>query len=119
MSRTERGVATVLMVGVLAVLTLLGGGAMLIAGYEVGHHRARAAADLAALSAASAFEQGADGCAQARRTAAGNGAQVVGCELVGDIVDFVFTVKVSLAVPTRVPGLPRTIRAEAHAGPVH
>ena len=70
-SRTdERGAATVLMVGVLAVVMLLSGAAMVIAGYEVGHHRARAAADLAALSAASAFAQGADGCAQARRTAA-------------------------------------------------
>lgn len=120
MSRTdERGGATVLMVGILAVVMLLSGAAMVIAGYEVAYHRARAAADLAALSAASAYEQGTDGCVQAQRTAAGNGAEVTSCELVGDIVDFVFTVQVSLRVGIRVSGLPRIIRAEAHSGPVH
>ena len=120
MRRTdERGVATVLMVGVLAVVMLVSGAAMLIAGYALGHHRARAAADLAALSAAAVFEQGGDGCAQARRTAVANGAKVTNCEQIGDIVDFVFTVEVTLRATIRVAGLPGTIRAEAHAGPVH
>jgi len=115
----QRGVATVMMVGVLAVVMLISGAAMIVAGYALGHHRARAAADLAALSAAAAFEQGGDGCAQARRTAAANGAKVTSCEQIGDIVDFVFTVKVGLRATIRVAGLPGTIRAEAHAGPVH
>ena len=119
MSRTdEHGVATVMMVGVLAVMMLLSGAAMIVAGYELGYRRARAAADLAALSAASTFAQGGDGCAQARRTAAANGAKVTNCEQIGDIVDFVFTVKVSLTATVRVAGLPGSIRAEAHAGPV-
>lgn len=115
----ERGVASVVMVGVLAVVMVLSGAAMVIAGYEVGYHRARAAADLSALSAASAFEQGEDACEQARRTAAQNGAHVTSCDQVGDIVDFVITVQVSVIATIKVAGLPKTITAEAHAGPVH
>lgn len=114
----ERGSATVLMVGIMAVVILLSGAALVIAGYVVGAHRARAAADLAALSAAAAFQQGHNGCAQARRTARQNGATVTGCDRVGDEVDFVVTVKVVVRVDTRISGLPRTIPAEAHAEPL-
>ena len=91
---------------------------MVICGYLLGYHRARAAADLAALSGAVAYQQGRDGCAEARRLAAANGAGLAGCDEVGDQVDFVITVRVTVAVGLRVPGLPRTITAEAHAGPV-
>lgn len=116
--RDERGSASVLMVGVMAVVIVLSGAAMVVAGYLIGQHRARAAADLAALSAAAVFQQGADGCAQARRTAAQNGARLSGCDRVGDEVDFVVTVKVVVDVDTRVVGLPKVIWAEAHAEPL-
>lgn len=114
----ERGSATMLMVGLMAVVVLLSGAAMLVAGYLVGQHRARAAADLSALSAAAVFEQGGDGCAQAQRTARANGARVIRCDQVGDEVAFVVTVRVAVSVRTRVPGLPRLVVAEAHAEPV-
>ena len=91
---------------------------MVICGYLLGYHRARAAADLAALSGAVAYQQGRDGCAEARRLASANGARLADCDEVGDQVDFVITVRVTVAVGLRVPGLPRTITAEAHAGPV-
>jgi len=116
--RNERGSATMLMVGMMAVVVLLSYAAMLVAGYLVGHHRARSAADLSALSAAAVFQEGGDGCGQARRTARGNGARVTHCDRVGDEVGFVVTVRVSVPAGTRVPGLPRTITAEAHAEPV-
>lgn len=114
----ERGSASVLMIGVIAVVVTLSGAAMLIAGYATGYHRARAAADLSALSAAAAFEQGRDACAQARQTARQIGAQVDRCSLIGDAIDFVVTVRVSVAARTRIPQLPRKVAAEAHAGPV-
>jgi secretion/DNA translocation related TadE-like protein len=114
----ERGSASVLMIGVIAVVVTLSGAALLIAGYATGYHRARAAADLSALSAAAAFEQGRDACAQARQTARQNGAWVDRCGLVGDAIDFVVTVRVSVTARTRIPQLPRKVATEAHAGPV-
>jgi secretion/DNA translocation related TadE-like protein len=116
--RDERGSATMLMVGVLAVVVLLSGAALLVAGYALSNHRARAAADLSALSAAAAFARAGDGCAQARRTAMANGARLTHCDRVGDDVDFVVTVGVAVSVRTRVPGLPTAIDAQAHAEPV-
>jgi len=116
--RTERGSASVLMTGIVGVVVALSSAALLIAGYAVGYHRARSAADLSALSGAVAFQQGRDACAQARQTARQNGARVERCDLVGDAIDFVITVRVSVAARSRVPQLPRNVVAEAHAGPV-
>lgn len=116
--RDDRGSASLLMVGVMAVVVVLASASLVVAGYLVGHHRARAAADLAALGAATTFQQGADGCAVARRTARHNGARMTRCDRVGDEVAFVVTVEVAVAVATPVPGLPTSIVARAHAGPV-
>ena len=114
----ERGVASMMMAGVMGVVVTMSCVAMVICGYLLGYHRARAAADLAALSGAVAYQQGRDGCAEAGRLAAANGAALAGCNEVGDQVDFVISARVTVAVGLKVPGLPRTITAEAHAGPV-
>lgn len=116
--RGERGSASVLMTGIVGVVVALSGAALIIAGYAVGYHRARAAADLSALSGAVAFQQGRDPCAQAAQTSRRNGARVDHCDLVGDAVDFVVTVRVSVLPRTRIPHLPKAVTAEAHAGPV-
>ena len=113
----ERGSGTMLMVGVLGVLLALGAAAIWAAGYVAAAHKARAAADLAALSAAVAIEAGADGCAVARRVATGNGTTLSVCDRVGDHVDFVVSVEVVRPVRTGVPGLPAEVTAAAHAGP--
>jgi secretion/DNA translocation related TadE-like protein len=118
LARGEGGSASVLMVGIVGVVIALSSAALIIAGYAVSYHRARAAADLGALSAAAAFQQGRDACAQATLTAKQHGAQVERCDVVGDAIDFVVTVRVSLATPTRIPQLPKAVTAEAHAGPV-
>jgi secretion/DNA translocation related TadE-like protein len=115
---SERGSATALMIGIMGVAVALSSAALVIAGYAVGFHRARAAADLSALSAAAAFQQGREPCAQAALTAKQNGARVDRCSQVGDAVDFVVTVRVSVVARTRIPNMPRTVAAEAHAGPV-
>jgi secretion/DNA translocation related TadE-like protein len=116
--RSELGSATALMVGMMGVVVALSSAALVIAGYAVGYHRARAAADLSALSGAVAFQQGREPCAQAAMTAKQNGARVIRCNQVGDAVDFVVTVRISVVAGTRLPYLPRTVAAEAHAGPV-
>ena len=117
-ARSDRGNASVLMAGILGMVMALGSGALVIAGYAVGYRRARAAADLSALSAAVAFQAGRDPCAQAVLTARQNRARVDGCSKVGDAVDFVVTVRVSVLPRNRFPQLSRTVAAEAHAGPV-
>jgi secretion/DNA translocation related TadE-like protein len=117
-ARSELGSASVLMVGILGVVVALSSAALVIAGYAVGYRRARAAADLSALSAAAAVQDGREACAQAALTARQNGARVDRCSQVGDAVDFVVTVRVSVLARNRLPQLPRTVAAEAHAGPV-
>jgi secretion/DNA translocation related TadE-like protein len=116
--RSELGNASVLIAGILGVVVALSSASLVIAGYAVGHRQASAAADLSALSAAAAFQQGHDPCTQAGLTARQNGARVDGCSKVGDTVDFVVTVRVSVPAHNRFPHLPRTVAAEAHAGPV-
>jgi secretion/DNA translocation related TadE-like protein len=106
------------MSAIMGVVVALGAAAMVVAGYLVGHHRARAAADLAALSGAVAHAGGENACDQARRIAPQNGARVINCTQVGDDIDFVVTVRTAVPVRSRLPGLPRTVEAEAHAGRV-
>jgi secretion/DNA translocation related TadE-like protein len=115
----ERGAASILMIGLMGVVMMLGSAAIVIAGYLEAHHRARAAADLAALSGAAAYQQGHDPCAQAKRTARGNRATARHCDQVGDQIDFVVTVRVGVVIPLRIPGLPRTAEAVAYAGPTY
>lgn len=107
-----------MMAGMMAVVVVLSGAAMVVSGYVAAYHRARAAADLTALSAAVSYQRGGDPCAEARRLAVRNGAQLTDCERVGDEVDFVITVAVTIAIGRPMPGLPGRVRAEAHAGPV-
>jgi secretion/DNA translocation related TadE-like protein len=118
LARSELGNASVLMAGILGVVLTLSSAALVIAGYALSHHRARAAADLSALSAAAAFQHGRDSCAQAGVTARQNSARVDRCSQVGDVIDFVVTVRVSVAARHRFPHLPKMVVAEAHAGPV-
>lgn len=117
--RDERGAASILMIGLMGVVIVLGSAAIVVAGYLAAHHRARAAADLAALSGAAAYQEGHDPCAQADRAARGNGATVRHCDQVGDQIDFVVTVRVAVPIRLRIPGLPRTAEAEAYAGPTY
>jgi secretion/DNA translocation related TadE-like protein len=112
----ERGSASVLVAGLMGVMVVLTGVALLVAGYELAQHRARGAADLAAVSGAAAHAGGHDACAQAARTAADNHVTVLRCGVVGDAVEYVVSVRVALSVRTRVRGLPTRVVAEAHAG---
>ena len=114
--RDQRGGGSILMIAVCLVVMLLGYAAMIICGYLIAAHRARAAADLAALSAATQASQGGDPCAAARRNARAHLARITGCERVGDQIDFVVTVTAAVTTTLSVPGLPRQVAATAHAG---
>lgn len=114
---TEHGVGTMLAVGMMVVIMMIGYAALVVAGYFAAVHRARTAADLAALSGAVAVTAGLDGCAQAERIAVKNAARAVACDRVGDQLDFVVTVRASVDVGTTMRGLPRTVEAVGHAGP--
>ena len=114
----ERGSGTLLVVGVMAVVGVVATMAIVAAVYLVVGHRARGAADLAALSGAAAYAEGGDPCPAAGRLARANDARLVRCDRVGDEVDYVVSVTVEVEVGLQVPGLPRALRGRAHAGPV-
>ncbi|MBB2893038.1 Rv3654c family TadE-like protein [Flexivirga oryzae] len=108
----ERGSGTVLVVSAIGVLALLLGAAMALVSAVSASHRARAAADLAALAAADALVHGraADPCAVAGTVAARNGSTVLACVVGGAAVT------VTVATAPGWPGL-GPARAGARAGP--
>lgn len=118
MDQRERGSATVLGVAAVGlVLVVLVGGLALVSAV-VATHRARAAADLAALAAAQAVQQGEDPVAACRaglRIATHNGATPTGCVVAADgSVTYRATVRPSLALPGTDSG---STTATARAGP--
>lgn len=85
----ERGSATVVAIGVIAVMVVLATGVLTFARAVALAHRAQAAADLAALSAASSLTPGltpspGSGCDRARDIAQANDATIVGCSVTAD-----------------------------------
>ncbi len=115
-STSERGAATFVMVGVLAVVISLALAGTIMGGHVVAIHRARSAADLAALSGAAAFAQGGDACRAAGRTATSNGASLLSCDRVGDQLDFVVTARVRVGIGRSTLRMPRSVEAIAYAG---
>lgn len=97
------------MLSIIAVLVVGAVAVAVLAGSSVARTRAQAAADLAALSAATAAMYGSDApCETAWETARRNGAEQTSC----DAEAGVFTV--SVQVPAPAGG---TARATARAGP--
>ena len=111
----ERGSGTVYALGVIAVLLAAAVGIAGLIQAQSATGRARAAADLAAISGATVLSSvvaPGDPCAMAGRVAAANGASVSTCSVAGE------DVTVSVAVPTTILGRPRQATAQARAGPV-
>lgn len=117
--REDRGSGSVLTV-VTVALVLAGFVVVIVIGsYLVADHRAMAAADQAALSAARVYAatgERSTACNAASRAAVLNDARVLECRLVGDLVDHVTTVEVAVDVGVLWPGLPGQVRARASAG---
>ncbi|MFG2293506.1 Rv3654c family TadE-like protein [Streptomyces sp. NPDC048603] len=107
MSR-DRGSATVWAALVTTVLGAVFGGVLLLGQAVVARHRAAAAADLAALAAATAWAHGPPAaCAAARRVAEAQDAGLAGCAVEGE------TAEVTAEAATG----PFTVRIRSRAGP--
>ena len=109
----DRGSATVVMLGVIAALLMLTVSGLLLASAVLASHRARAAADLAALAAAGVLMRGqpaSAACESAARVAAVNHGRVQQCIASGT------EVRLSVAVPAGVRGL-GVATARSRAGP--
>jgi secretion/DNA translocation related TadE-like protein len=109
----ERGSATVVMLGVIASVLLLTISGLLLASAVLASHRARAAADLAALAAAGALIRGEPAlaaCESATQVAALNHGRVQQC------IAFGTEVRLSVAVSAGVKGL-GVATARSRAGP--
>ncbi|WP_328332769.1 flp pilus-assembly TadE/G-like family protein [Kribbella sp. NBC_00382] len=112
--RTERGSATLLSLGIAAVLLAACAMGVLWAAVSVGHHRADAAADLAALSAAQAQQSNPyTACATAGRIVDAQGASLKYCQAEGDTI----TVAVAVRLHLGAFGTPM-LTGEARAGPI-
>lgn len=111
----EQGMGTVATTGAAALLLVVTVAAAHLGAAVSATHRARAAADLAALSAASVAVSGSgDPCAVAGAVARANGASLRQCVSAPDL-----SVQVSAAAPVmvRLPGLPTEAIGRARAGP--
>ena len=112
--RSDSGVATVLILTLAVVLTLVAGLAVSLAAVAVARQRAAAVADLAALAAAAQVVDGPRAaCARAERLAADSGATGVDCRLVGSVAEVVAQVR-----PAGPLGRLGAASARARAGPV-
>lgn len=110
--RGHRGSATVYAMVFIGLLTTLALVAMAIAGLFVGHRKAAAAADVAALAGAAALQHGAAGCEAAGRISAANRVELLSCETSGAVVD------VEVALDVQSPfGATFAATGEARAGP--
>lgn len=110
--RAETGAATVLavaMLGVVVVVTVATAGVVSVV---AGHRRAQSGADLAALSAATALQDGNDACARARALARHNGVELLECRVQG------WNVTVAVVETVRLPTHRMRLEARGRAGPV-
>jgi secretion/DNA translocation related TadE-like protein len=115
--RSERGGMTILAVAAIAVVVVLLTGALAVASAVHASHRARAAADLAALAAATRWQAGAlpgEACSQASAVAVANGAELMAC---GPVADGSVTVEARVAARWPAVGAAR-VKARAGPGPL-
>jgi len=109
--RDDRGAASLLVVGCIGLLLLLGAALAVVGAMVTAHRQAQAAADLAALAGAAAVVGG-DPCGEATAVAAANGASLAACAVEGrDVV-------VEVVVPgPRWLGADGDLTGRARAGP--
>lgn len=112
-ARDDRGGATLFTISCLGLLLLVGAALSVVAAMVGAHRQAQAAADLAALAAASAVAAGGDPCGDAASVADANGATVTSCAIEG----YDAQVEVVVTGP-RWLGQTGDFSARARAGPV-
>jgi secretion/DNA translocation related TadE-like protein len=111
-TRDGRGSVTPLVLGGIGMVVLSLLLTSIVGGALVALRRTQAAADLAALAGAVAFQGGRDACAAAERSANLNDATLAECVLTGQVV----AVKLTSAAPPMF-GHELVVRAYARAGP--
>ncbi|MEL4503637.1 Rv3654c family TadE-like protein [Luteococcus sp. H138] len=112
----ERGAGTALTATLLLCLCAAMVVGVWIAGWVDSIHRARSAADLAALAGAQAHAKDGEACATARSAASRNGAALESCNVQGGRRDFLVTVEVRLELRPVVGGVRRQAVEKAVAG---
>lgn len=112
----DHGAGTPMVAMVAAFVVLLSIVGVVAGAYLTATHRARGAADLAALAAAHAYAAGGDACRQAGAVAAANATELSACQVEGSPASFVVAVTVRSPVRLAVPGLPEAATASARAG---
>lgn len=110
--RGEHGAATLFTVSCLGFLLLVGAALAVVAAMVAAHRQAQAAADLAALAAATALADGGDPCAAGASVADANGAALTSCAVDGSdaLIEVVVT-------GPRWLGQTGDLTARARAGP--
>ena len=116
-AQADRGSATAFAAAISLVLVMAATAAVFVVAVVLASHRARSAADLAALAGAVSEVGGGDGCSAARINAHANRAELTSCRVTGDTSSFVVAVTVTVPTGLRAP-LPLTVGADAHAGNV-
>jgi secretion/DNA translocation related TadE-like protein len=108
----EAGSAAILGLSAVMLILVAGFASATISGLYVGQRRAAAAADLAALAGASAFQQGRPPCDAAAGVAAANRARLTSCDQRASVVTVTATSLVEGAF-----GKTWHVDAQARAGP--
>lgn len=110
----DRGAATIMVLAIGLVLIGVAVGGAAVGAARVARHEARTAADLGALAGAMRVLEGPDtACARAGELVARNGGRLASCTVDG--LDLVIAAEVDV---TPLPGLTRTARTAARAGPI-
>lgn len=116
--RDERGSGSILVVSVVTVLVLLGVVVAWQGSWLTSGARARSVADLVALGAARAQQDGQAACPVAEEVAADNRARLVECEVTTGWGEFIVDVVVEVDLVPQVAGGPRVVTADSRAGVV-
>lgn len=110
----ERGAGTVLVLGIAAVVLMLGVAVAALGAAQQARGAAQAAADLGALAAATALRDGYEPCLTAREVVARNHGSLVDCRTEEGGVVGVTVTRASVGLPGWAPG---DAVARARAGP--
>jgi len=116
--RNERGSGTVLMMTVVMIAAVVAFMCACLLTWFGCVHRARAAADLAALAGAEAYASGGNACAAAKLTAASNNAKMTACKVDSNGVQFIVRVTAQVDAKPAIFLGPRHFGHTSEAGMV-
>jgi len=116
--RNERGSGTVLMMSVILIAAMVAFVCACLLAWFGCVHKARAAADLAALAGADAHASGGNACEAAKLTAARNQAELTACKVDSNGVQFIVRVAVQVDAKPQIFIGPQRFGHKSEAGNV-